>query len=214
MIKFDKVDFKALVDANNSNSSLNFKSKIVDELNNTFTEDEKKWCIVNLYVYLNYHPTNDYPIDLDNIWKLIGFSHKKNAKRTLENNFIKDEDYKILLTHKDEEKLSEINNTEKDGTENFAAPYGARVYTNSKHLIGVIGLGLKNNNGIVEKKTTCKKVGNYDRFTHKLLKSWSSLTEASLMTKIKRSNLHDKVVSHKIIYDYDEYYNTYFKYIE
>ncbi|NDA64065.1 MAG: hypothetical protein EBX50_18870, partial [Chitinophagia bacterium] len=32
-----------------------------------------------------------------NVWKLIGFSHKKNAKRTLENNFIKDEDYKILL---------------------------------------------------------------------------------------------------------------------
>ena len=90
----------------------------------------------------------------------------------------------------------------------------ARVYTHSKHLIGVIGLGLKNNNGIVEKKTTSKKVGNYDRFTHKLLKSWSSLTEASLITKIKRSNLHDKVISHKIIYDFDEYYNTYFKYIE
>jgi phage anti-repressor protein len=90
----------------------------------------------------------------------------------------------------------------------------ARVYTHSKHLIGVIGLGLKNNNGIVEKKTTSKKVGNYDRFTHKLLKSWSSLTEASLITKIKRSNLHDKVISHKIIYDFEEYYNTYFKYIE
>ena len=97
VIKFDKVDFKALVDSNTYNSSLNFKSKIVDELNNTFTDDQKKWCVGNLYMYLNYHPTNDYPIDLENVWKLIGFSHKKNAKRTLENNFIKDEDYKILL---------------------------------------------------------------------------------------------------------------------
>ena len=97
VIKFDKVDFKALVDSNNCDSSLNFKSKIVDELNNTFTEDEKRLCIANLYMYLNYHPTTDYPIDLENVWKLIGFSHKKNAKRTLENNFIKDEDYKISL---------------------------------------------------------------------------------------------------------------------
>ena len=97
VIKFDKVDFKALVDSNTYNSSLNFKCKIVDELNNTFTDDQKKWCVGNLYMYLNYHPTNDYPIDLENVWKLIGFSHKKNAKRTLENNFIKDEDYKILL---------------------------------------------------------------------------------------------------------------------
>jgi hypothetical protein len=97
VIKFDRVDFKALVDTNNCDSSLNFKSKIVDELNNTFTDDQKKLCIANLYMYLNYHPTTDYPIDLENVWKLIGFSHKKNAKRTLENNFIKDEDYKISL---------------------------------------------------------------------------------------------------------------------
>jgi hypothetical protein len=77
-----------------------------------------------------------------------------------------------------------------------------------------LGVVLDEKGNIVEKKTTCKKVGNYDRFTHKLLKSWSSLTEASLITKIKRSNLHDKVISHKIIYDFEEYYNTYFKYIE
>ena len=33
---------------------------------------------------------------------MIGFAHKKNAKRTLENNFIKDEDYKILLLRTDD----------------------------------------------------------------------------------------------------------------
>ena len=50
VIKFDKVDFKALVDSNTYNSSLNFKCKIVDELNNTFTDDQKKWCVGNLYI--------------------------------------------------------------------------------------------------------------------------------------------------------------------
>ena len=97
VVKLTQVDLKTLVNTNSPNTSLNFRSKILDELNNNFTEDEKKWFIANLYVYLHYHPTNDFPIDLENIYKLIGFTSKKNAKRTLINNFIKDEDYKISL---------------------------------------------------------------------------------------------------------------------
>lgn len=93
VVKLEQVDLKTLVNTNSPNTSLNFRSKIVDELNNNFTEDEKKWYIANLYIYLNYHPTNDFPIDLENVYKLIGFTNKKNAKRTLINNFTKDEDY-------------------------------------------------------------------------------------------------------------------------
>ena len=57
--------------------------------------------IANLYVYLNYHPSNDFPINLENVFKMMGFAHKKNAKRTLENNFTKDEDYKTSLFPKE-----------------------------------------------------------------------------------------------------------------
>ena len=39
-----------------------------------------------------YHPTTDFPINLETLVKLVGFAHKKNAKRTLENNFVLDED--------------------------------------------------------------------------------------------------------------------------
>ena len=97
IIKCDRVDFNALVTKNNMDKSLNFRSKIVDELNNIFTEDQKRWYVGNLYMYLNYHPTDEYPIDLENIYKLIGFSHKENAKSTLLNNFIENVDYKISL---------------------------------------------------------------------------------------------------------------------
>ena len=38
-----------------------------------------------------------YPINLENVFKMIGFANKGNAKRTLENNFTKDEDYKLIL---------------------------------------------------------------------------------------------------------------------
>ena len=59
IIKCDRVDFNALVTKNNMDKSLNFRSKIVDQLNNTFTDDEKRWYISNLYMYLNYHPTDE-----------------------------------------------------------------------------------------------------------------------------------------------------------
>ena len=95
IIKSETVDFKTLVANNSINTNLNFQSKLIDKLTNTFTENEQKWYIANLYVYLNYHPTNDFPINLDDVYKLIGFPHKKNAKRTLTNNFTENEDYKI-----------------------------------------------------------------------------------------------------------------------
>jgi phage anti-repressor protein len=99
IIKPESVDFNELIQ-NNKTLTSNCQCKMVEILNEEFTQQESRWYIANLYVYMNYHPTNDYPINLDTLVKLVGFAHKKNAKTTLENNFIKDEDYKILLTPK------------------------------------------------------------------------------------------------------------------
>ena len=96
IVKTEFVDFKTLVSKNN-NISLNVQTKMIKELDKTFTEEESRWYIANFYIYMNYHPTNQYPINLENVLKMIGFAHKKNAKRTLENNFTKDEDYKITV---------------------------------------------------------------------------------------------------------------------
>lgn len=77
MIKCESVDFQQLVNENTT-LSLSTQTKMVELLNNT------RWYIGNLYMYMNYHATNDYPIDLENVLKMLGFAHKKNAKRTLE----------------------------------------------------------------------------------------------------------------------------------
>ena len=61
-----------------------------------FNEQEQKWFIANFNTFLNYHPTNEFPINLKNIFKLLGFANKSNAKKTLENNFTIDEDYILL----------------------------------------------------------------------------------------------------------------------
>ena len=108
IIKFENIDFKQLVNGNNNTLSINFQSKMIDTLNKNFTDEEQKWYIANLYIYMHYHPTNDYPINLENVFKMIGFANKSNAKRTLENNFTKDEDYKIIFLPRDEKQNNRV----------------------------------------------------------------------------------------------------------
>jgi phage anti-repressor protein/uncharacterized protein YjgD (DUF1641 family) len=74
---------------------------MVRELTTQFNTDEQKWFIANLYMYLNYHQIEDYPINLENIWKFIGFASKANSKKTLKNNFILGQDYKITEDGRD-----------------------------------------------------------------------------------------------------------------
>lgn len=95
LITPETINFIELVRNSNTSLSLNCESKMIDLLNKEFTEQESQWYITNLYIYLNYHPTNDYPINLENVYKMLGFANKGNAMKTIKSNFIKDEDYKI-----------------------------------------------------------------------------------------------------------------------
>ena len=66
-------------------------------LNEEFTEEELKLYIANLYMYLNYNSTTDFPINLETVYKMIGFANKGNAMKTIKSNFTKDEDYKTVF---------------------------------------------------------------------------------------------------------------------
>jgi len=81
----------SVINVNDINNSL------INKMKAKFTEREQNVYISNLYMYMNYHPTEDYPINLEDVFKMIGFANKGNAKRTLENNFTKDEDYKTTF---------------------------------------------------------------------------------------------------------------------
>jgi hypothetical protein len=99
------INFTELVKNSNSTLNINVQNKMINKLNMAFTGDEQKWYIANLYMYMHYHPTNDYPINLEHIFSMIGFANKENAKRTLKNNFIEGEDYKKLLVRTDEQVI-------------------------------------------------------------------------------------------------------------
>jgi hypothetical protein len=74
-----------------------YNNKLLGKIKEKFSENEQQLFISSFYCYLKYHPTNDFVIDFDNIWKWLGFTQKVNAKRVLEKNFTIEIDYKISL---------------------------------------------------------------------------------------------------------------------
>jgi hypothetical protein len=80
-----------------------YNNKLLIKIKNNFTEYEQQIFITSFYCYLNYNSNTDFVIDLDDIWKWLGFQYKVNAKRLLEKNFNIDIDYKKLLIQKDKQ---------------------------------------------------------------------------------------------------------------
>ena len=60
---------------------------MLTKIKNTFSEFEQQLFVSSFYCYLNYNPKTDFVIDLDDVWKWIGFSQKDKAKRLLEKKF-------------------------------------------------------------------------------------------------------------------------------
>ena len=76
----------------------NYQSKLIEKVKTHFTDYEQQMFVASFYCYLNYNKS-DFVIDLDNIWRWLGFASKFNSKRLLEKCFIIEKDYKILLNH-------------------------------------------------------------------------------------------------------------------
>ena len=79
------------------NLSPDYNNRFVNKVKETFTETQQQLFVSSFYCYLNYHQTNDFVIDLDNIWKWLGFHAKQNAKILLEKCFIINKDYTLLI---------------------------------------------------------------------------------------------------------------------
>jgi phage anti-repressor protein len=75
----------------------NTQYTLLTYLKEQFTEQDQQLFLDSFYLYLQYDSEKDFVINLDDIYQWIGFANKGNAKRTLENNFTKGEDYKNLL---------------------------------------------------------------------------------------------------------------------
>jgi len=75
----------------------NYQSKLVEKVQKSFNNYEQQMFVASFYCYLKHDNKNDFVIDLDNVWKWLGFSQKVNAKMLLEKQFTINIDYKKLL---------------------------------------------------------------------------------------------------------------------
>jgi hypothetical protein len=71
-----------------------YNVKLLNKIKENFSDAEQQLFIGSFYCYLNYDTKNDFVVDLDDVWKWIGFSKKYNAERVLETHFNCDIDYK------------------------------------------------------------------------------------------------------------------------
>jgi hypothetical protein len=74
----------------------NYQSKLVEKVQNTFNNYEQQMFLASFYCYLNHDNKNDFVIDLDTVWKWLGFQQKYHSKHLLEKQFIINCDYKIF----------------------------------------------------------------------------------------------------------------------
>jgi len=81
-----------------------YHNKLITKIKETFNDSQQQMFVSSFYCYLNCDKKNDFVIDLDNVWKWLGFSSKHKAKELLNKSFILDKDYKILLTQTGEQK--------------------------------------------------------------------------------------------------------------
>ncbi|MEN9656310.1 MAG: hypothetical protein RL311_1281 [Bacteroidota bacterium] len=81
-----------------------YQNKLLTKIKHNFTDTEQQLFVASFYCFLNYSQRNDFVIDLDNIWKWMGYNQKFKAKFSLEKNFKLDIDYKILLCQPAQQK--------------------------------------------------------------------------------------------------------------
>jgi hypothetical protein len=91
------INIVKLIEENpNTKLSNSYQGKLINKLKEGFSTQEQQLFISSFYCYLNYK-SNDFIIDLDDIWRWLGFGRKNDAKKCLEKNFNKEMEYKIVL---------------------------------------------------------------------------------------------------------------------
>ena len=78
--------------------STTYQNKLLTKIKAKFTETEQQLFVASFYGFLKYDANTDFVIDLDDVWKWVGFAQKVKAKILLEKHFIIDKDYKISTT--------------------------------------------------------------------------------------------------------------------
>jgi hypothetical protein len=123
-----------------------YEHKFIQKIKNNFTESQQQMFAASFYSYLNYNSKTDFIIDIDLVWKWLGFDRKGKCKELLVKHFTIDIDYKIALPQMGKRKNAIQKNsknnehkiiTQKD-SKIAAFPIGEAAFTT--HNLGSSGL--------------------------------------------------------------------------
>ncbi len=167
-------------------------NKFLEKVKKNFSDNEQQIFITSFYSYLNYHKTEDYIIDLDNIWKWLGFTNKANAKKLLIQYFLQDKDYKISLDASIKQKIIEITNKQ-----NFAtAPTVAKNKGSGGHNIQKYYLNIKTFKSLCLKAQT-KKADEIHEYYIKLEELIQEVLEEEATEMKNKLLIKDNEISEK-----------------
>jgi phage anti-repressor protein len=94
-----ELDIVSLIEQNPiTKLSGNYHNKLITKIKDKFNDSQQQMFVASFYCFLNCDKKNDFIIDLDNVWKWLGFSQKVRAKELLEKHFKIDIDYKKSLS--------------------------------------------------------------------------------------------------------------------
>jgi len=119
--RMEQLNIVELIESNPITKLTNtYNVKLLNKIKEKFTDFEQQLFISSFYCYLNYDKSKDFVIDLDNVWKWLGFSTKQHATRLLEKHFMIEIDYKISAFSSEkavlEENLLTLEDKQKKGS--------------------------------------------------------------------------------------------------
>jgi hypothetical protein len=74
-----------------------YHNRFLSKIKSKFVDAEQQLFATNFYTYFNHNANSDFIIDVDKIWKWVGFAQKVKAKQLLERHFTKNRDYVVVL---------------------------------------------------------------------------------------------------------------------
>lgn len=105
LLNIENMSIANIIEQNPLKNLLNKdNNKLIEKISEYYTTEEHKTFLSIFYCYLNYDEKIDIVIDLDLIWRILGFSQKDRAKKLLVSNFNENIDYKILSAQEIEKK--------------------------------------------------------------------------------------------------------------
>ena len=77
--------------------SQSYNNILLEKIQENFSTFEQQLFVSSFYCYLNYDKNTDFVVDLDDVWKWLGFASKFNAIRVIEPNFKLNVDYTVSI---------------------------------------------------------------------------------------------------------------------